>query len=209
MMIDKIVCVGQNYLKHIIEMGSQVPEKPVLFLKPASILKQAKHWNDTLSLEFPHNRGELHFECEVVLRIAQDGYQLTASEATHAIDALTLGLDMTLRDLQSEQKKQGKPWTTSKVFKDAAVIGPWIPVTDFADYLNTEFTFTLNGAVRQRATAAEMMLKPQDLIVYISQFFPLCKGDIIFTGTPAGVGPVTVGAKGKLSWRNWQYFVEW
>ncbi|VEB35169.1 fumarylacetoacetate hydrolase family protein [Legionella cherrii] len=209
MPIDKIVCVGKNYLEHAKELGDPIPEKPVLFLKPPSVLKQASSWGAHLHLDFPNEDNAVQPECEIVLRIACDGYKMTHEEARNAITDITLGLDMTLRARQSELKKQGHPWTTAKVFKDAAVLGPWIASHQFQDYMNTEFQLLIDGVPKQRAQGADMMMRPEDLLVYISQFFPLKSGDIIYTGTPAGVTSISKGTTAELHWDNYSYRVTW
>lgn len=206
--MDKIICVGKNYLEHAKELGDAIPEKPVLFLKPASVLKQAQEWHETVPVHFPENYGEVHYECEIVLRLKQGGYQLSTIQIEDYVDAVTLGLDMTLRTLQATLKKNGHPWTTGKVFPDAAIIGPWILANNI-DYLHEEFSLSLNKEIRQRGNAQQMMMKPVDLICYISQFFPLCEGDLIFTGTPAGVGQVNRNDVMTLNWKNYSYNVEW
>src|SRR5687768_17267000 len=116
--IDKVICAGKNYHDHIVEMNDSHPEKPVLFLKPGSVLQQVTQWNTTQQLHYLSARGSLHYECEVVLRIARDGFQLTRENAWNYIDAFSLGLDMTLRDEQNKLKKAGHPWEISKVFVD-------------------------------------------------------------------------------------------
>lgn len=209
MNIDKIICVGKNYLAHANELGDAVPAKPVLFLKPPSIMKNIDFFGETVNAALPSGQGEVHFECEVVLRIAKGGYHINTEEAEKAFDAVSLGLDMTLRTLQAELKKKGHPWTVGKVFPDAAIVGPWISVADFPDFMNTAFSLSLNDQPRQHAFPHEMMMKPADLIVYISQFFPLCPGDIIFTGTPAGVGAVVSGDQAMLTWSDHHYQVRW
>ncbi|MCW8400817.1 fumarylacetoacetate hydrolase family protein [Legionella sp. PATHC038] len=209
MPIDKIVCVGKNYLEHAKELGDAMPEKPVLFLKPPSVLRQASGWGEHLYLDFPNEDNAVQPECEIVLRVACDGYKMTDDEARNAISDITIGLDMTLRARQSELKKQGHPWTTAKVFKDAAVLGPWISYHQFRDYLNTEFQLLINGTLKQRAKGADMMMRPEDLLVYISQFFPLKSGDIIYTGTPAGVTSISKGTTAELHWDNYSYNVTW
>ncbi|MFA6302894.1 MAG: fumarylacetoacetate hydrolase family protein [Legionella sp.] len=209
MAIDKIICVGKNYLDHVKEMGDVVPEKPILFLKPASVLRQAVNWDEQILLDFPSADTAVQPECEIVLRIAHDGYRMTYEEAKNAISDLSLGLDMTLRTRQSELKKQGHPWTTAKVFKDAAVLGPWIPYHQFNDYLETEFQLIIDGTVRQRAKGADMMMQPEDLLIHISQFFPLKSGDIIYTGTPAGVTSITKSTTAELRWHHHSYSVKW
>ncbi len=209
MNIDKIVCIGKNYSDHIREMNDAPIEKPVIFLKPPSVLLQAKNWHETAFAHFPINCGEVHPECEVVLRVAKGGFQLTREQAKSAIDAVTLGLDGTLRERQALLKKTGQPWTTAKVFRDAAIIGPWIPINEFKHYLEIEFTLTLDGAIKQRGRAATMLMQPIDILIYISEFFPLCPGDIIFTGTPAGVSAISPTSKATLSWGDYQYQVQW
>ena len=209
MSIDKIICVGKNYLDHARELGDAVPEKPVIFLKQASVLKETSQWNTCINATLPSHQGEAHYECEIVLRVCQSGYCMTKELAEKAFDAVTIGLDMTLRDVQTTLKKKGHPWTIGKVFPDAAVIGPWISIDDFPDFMTTPFSLTLDGKLRQHDCANSMTMKPVDLIMYISQFFPLCEGDLIFTGTPAGVGPVHAGSKATLEWRKYQFSVEW
>lgn len=198
MNIDKIICVGKNYLDHAKELGDAIPEKPVLFLKPASILKQAQHWGETLNAELIPNE-ETHYECEIVLRM----------NSPTTFDAVSIGLDMTLRTRQALLKKNGHPWTTGKVFKDAATLGPWISITQFQDFMETEFNFGLDGQTKQHGALKDAIMHPKEIIEYINGFFPICPGDIIFTGTPAGVGPVHKGSIGKLTWKDYSYQVQW
>lgn len=205
--MDKIVCVGKNYLAHAQELGDAVPEKPVLFLKPASVLQQAHSWHTPLTVQFPQAPDEaVHPECEIVLRVQHDAYQLTAMQAQDCLSHVALGLDMTLRVSQTRLKQAGHPWTTAKVFPDAAILSPWIALTDFPDYLDSEFHLSVNGHLRQQATGRDMMMLPTDLLVYISHYFPLCAGDIIFTGTPAGVANIQTQDHLQLGWGNkdWQ-----
>lgn len=205
---DKIICVGKNYSEHAKELGDAVPEKPVLFLKPPSVLRIAQN-GEMLSLHLPQDRGSVHHECEIVLQIKKGGYRLNRSEASQALGAVSIGLDMTLRDLQAALKKNGHPWTTSKVFPDAAVVGPWIPIVDFTDVWKAEFSFTLNGKTAQRGNASEMTFSPIDCVKLASEHFPLCDGDLLFTGTPKGVGPVKAGDKAELMFGAVKYSVQW
>lgn len=198
MPIDKIICAGKNYLEHAKELGDAVPEKPVIFLKPASTLKVAKQWGETLSAKLPEAIDEAHHEIEIVLQIIQG-----------QIAAVTLGLDMTLRERQALLKKKGHPWTTAKVFTDAAIIGPWIPIHHFKEFMQIPFSLYVNGELRQQACGNEMMMQPNVLIDYINSFFPICDHDLVFTGTPAGVGPVRRGSDAKLAWGQYHYSVEW
>lgn len=194
--MDKLICVGKNYLDHARELqsliGDSVPEMPVLFLKPPSVLRVAPpDGRDPLQVPFPPERGELHHECEIVVKLAADA---------RSIDAVTLGLDMTLRDEQSRLKKAGHPWEISKVFAGSAILAPWIPIHLFRDYLSTPFSFSVDGQPRQQALGTEMRLSPEQCIEYAAKYFPLLPGDAIFTGTPAGVGPITAGQLGELRW---------
>ncbi len=209
MSVDKIVCVGKNYLDHALEFGEVVPENPVLFLKPFSVLKQAQSWGEQITLAFPDGDPAVQPECEIVLRVAHDGFRMTEKEAKSAISAVTLGLDMTLRTQQTQLKKCGHPWTTSKVFMDAAVLGPWIPYHSFENYMDVTFQFEIDGKRCQSAKGQDMMMHPEQLLVYISQHFPLKAHDIIFTGTPAGVMNVTRQTTAVLSWDHYSYQVKW
>jgi 2-keto-4-pentenoate hydratase/2-oxohepta-3-ene-1,7-dioic acid hydratase in catechol pathway len=206
--MEKIVCVGKNYPEHARELGDAIPEKPVIFIKPPSILRVATP-DEALELRLPAGAGAVHHEAEIVLRLDKGGYKLDVKEAERIIGAVSVGLDMTLRERQAAQKKAGHPWTTSKVFIDCAVIGPWQRVSEFPNYLSEKFSFALDGQLRQQGFGTEMSLSPAECVAYISEFFPLCPGDLIFTGTPAGVGPVAPGQKGVLTWGPIRYAVSW
>lgn len=207
--MDKIICVGKNYPNHAAELGELHPERPVIFLKPGSVLRSADAKTSTLLLHLPQHSAQIHHELELVFRVSRSGYRWSVEEANDALDAVTIGLDMTLRDLQSEAKKKGSPWTTGKVFIDAAVIGPWLSLADFPQFLSETFTLSLNDTLVQQATGQQMSHSPAECLSYASQFFPICAGDILFTGTPAGVGPVQPGDKGKLCFGPIQYSVSW
>ncbi len=209
--MDKIICLGKNYLEHAKELGDAVPEKPVLFLKPPSVLRAVESVGATLVATLPPNgrQGSCHHECEIVVKIKNGGYQIPLSQAGEQIAAVTLGLDMTLRDLQSQLKKNGHPWEISKVFPDSAIIGPWQPPVLFSDYETRQFQFELNGKRKQQAAAKDMSMKIAEAIAHASQFFTLCPGDLLFTGTPAGVGSVQAGDRARLSWGEIHYEVVW
>lgn len=199
--MDKLVCVGKNYLEHAKELGDAVPERPVLFLKPPSVLLQAGAGQDSLiQAPLPPERGDVHHECEIVVRLNRGGENLSVHEAEQAIGEVTLGLDMTLREVQGKLKKAGAPWEISKVFRGSALVGPWVPASEFPDWQTEEFSFTLDGNLRQKGRASEMRLSVAECIAYASEHFPLVAGDLIFTGTPAGVGPVRAGQRGELRW---------
>lgn len=207
--MDKIICVGKNYLDHALELGDHVPEKPVLFMKPPSVLKQASQWGDEVTAKFPDNEPKVQPECEIVLLISKDGYQLTHDEASHCIAAVSLGLDMTLRSHQTNLKKQGHPWTTAKVFPDAAIVGPWIAYESWQNCMNSTFKLLLDDHISQCAKGIDMMMQPLDLLVYISHFFCLKAGDLVYTGTPAGVRDITRHTQAKLCWDDYWYSVNW
>ena len=208
--MDKIICLGKNYHEHNAELHEPTPDKPVIFLKPPSVLKQATQWGQTISAIFPDKfTDNVQPECEVVLRLARGGYNMSVSDATAALDAVAIGLDMTLRSHQAQLKKAGNPWTTGKVFRDAAILSPWLNVAEFNDFMTVPFSLAINGTVRQHATADQMVMQPIDLIVYASQFLPLCAGDILFTGTPAGVSAIRAGDSAELCWGSYRYSVIW
>ncbi|MEQ1664621.1 MAG: fumarylacetoacetate hydrolase family protein [Bdellovibrionales bacterium] len=187
---DKIICIGKNYLDHAKELGDAVPENPVLFLKPWSSSLQATTEGELLNVELPKTHGAVHFDCEIVALLNAD----------LQIKAVTLGLDLTLRELQSQLKKNGHPWEVSKVFKNSAVLGAWIPVVKFSNYLEKEFSFFVNRTLKQYSKGNQMRFSPIECIKYASEFFQLCEGDALFTGTPAGVGPIKPGDKSELTW---------
>lgn len=205
--MDKIVCIGKNYHDHVLELGDTPVTQPVLFLKPPSALRQCQHWGDQLKV--PLGDNEVHYECEIVLQLRHGGYKMSLDEARNAIGAYTLGLDMTLRKEQSLLKSKGHPWTISKVFPNAAIIGPWIESDSNMEFLNSTFQFTLDNNLKQKASGNDMMYKPAELIMYASSFFQLCAGDVIFTGTPAGVGQVVKNSIGVLEISGHKYSVEW
>lgn len=207
--MDKIICVGKNYADHAAELGDVHPEKPVLFIKPPSVLRKALGNNEVLELSLPSHSNQVHHEIELVFRIDRDGFRMNVEEAQAALGAVTVGLDMTLRDLQTEAKKKGTPWTTGKIFPDAAVIGPWIELKDSREILQQEFTLAIDDAIKQRAKSRDMSHSPAECLAYASQFFPICAGDVLFTGTPVGVGPVEVGQSGTLQFGSVSYAVKW
>ncbi len=181
--MDKIICVGKNYLKHAKELGDALNEEPILFIKPPSTLLVADLAQTPLTLPLRH---EAHHEVELVFRIAKKNEEFTLSH-------YTFGLDLTLRDLQSSLKKAGQPWEKAKVFKNSSVVGAWQVMTSLEAVMNTPFTVSVNDEVRQRGLGTDMRWKPQVLLTDIVKWFPLCDGDLLFTGTPEGVGPLRPG----------------
>lgn len=193
--MDKIVAVGKNYAAHARELGDAPQAMPVLFIKPASCLRLASLGTAWL----PDDQGEVHHEIEIVLRLKKGGYRLSLSQAEEAIEAVTLGLDMTLRDVQKQAKKTGSPWETAKAFPHSALVGNFIPQKEFKDYLDTDFSLKIDGVIKQKGLGRDMILNPAECVRYASEHFWLCSGDLIFTGTPEGVGPVGPGQTATLT----------
>jgi len=188
--VGKIVCVGRNYMDHIKELGHQVEEKPVLFLKPTSAMIYSGE-----KVIYPSFSTNLHHEIELVLLIGKKLSNTSIEEANEAIIGFGIGLDMTLRDLQNQAKDKGNPWTISKCFDTSAVISDFILKKEYD--LNFEETISLrvNGKIRQQETLNKMMFRPDELVSYISSRMLLEEGDLIYTGTPAGVSALSKGDK--------------
>lgn len=179
----KIICVGLNYKKHALEMGWTVPAVPVVFLKPDSaILKNNKPFF------LPGFSDNIHYEVEVVIKICKLGKGISARFAPRYYDEVTLGIDITARDLQSRQTSAGMPWEICKSFDGSAPIGKFIPVSDFKDMGDVGFRLEKNGIVVQESNTSDMIFGFNAIIEYVSKFFTLKTGDLIFTGTPPGVG---------------------
>lgn len=181
----KIICVGRNYAAHIEELDSERPKEPVLFLKPDSavILKN----NPFIIPEFSN---DVHYEVEVLVKIKKIGKYIDQKFAHKYYDEIGLGIDFTARDVQQQLKDKGLPWEKAKAFDGAALVGNFLPKTEFKDVDDLHFQLTQNGEVKQNGHTALMLWKIDALIEYISKYFTLKIGDIIFTGTPAGVGKV-------------------
>lgn len=186
----KIICVGRNYVAHVQELNNEVPDNPVIFLKP-----DTAKLTDNKPFFYPDFTKELHYETEVVLKIAKHGKNIQEKFALKYIDSLTVGIDFTARDLQNEQKKKGLPWEIAKSFDQSAAIGKWMPVTEFKNLKNIDFCMYQNRELKQRGNTKNMIFPFEKIISYVSQFFTLLKGDLIFTGTPVGVGEVKIGDK--------------
>jgi 2-keto-4-pentenoate hydratase/2-oxohepta-3-ene-1,7-dioic acid hydratase in catechol pathway len=184
----KIFCVGRNYAEHAQELHNEVPDAPVIFMKPATALL-----TDNKDFYFPSFTKDLHYECELVLRICKNGKSIPEKFAHKYYDAITTGIDFTARDLQQKQKEKGLPWEIAKAFDQSAVIGKWKVLSE--DNKPDHFTFHLckNETKVQEGNTKDLLFPFDTLIAYISQFFTLNMGDIIFTGTPKGVGPVQIG----------------
>ncbi|PZD77280.1 fumarylacetoacetate hydrolase family protein [Mesonia sp. K7] len=182
----KIICVGRNYAKHIEELANEKPENPVLFMKPDTsvLLKKQPFF-------IPDFSNDVHYEVEVLVRIHKIGKYIQPKFAHKYYNQIGLGIDFTARDLQNELKAKGLPWEKAKGFDGSAVISEkWIDKDNFEDIQQLDFSLQKNGEVVQNANTSLMLWKIDELISYISQFFMLKIGDIIFTGTPSGVGKI-------------------
>lgn len=183
----KIICIGRNYTDHIAELENEKPENPVVFLKPdtAILLKGQPFF-------IPEFSQDVHHEVEVLVRINRIGKHIQPKFASKYYDEISLGIDFTARDLQAQLKAKGLPWEKAKGFDGAAVVGKWIAKGELPPVDKLNFALNKNNETVQESNTALMLWKIDELIAYISQFFTLKIGDIIFTGTPAGVGPVAI-----------------
>jgi len=181
----KIFAIGRNYAEHARELGNEIPEAPVVFMKPDTALLGVGD-----PFLYPEFSSDIHFEVEVVLRVSRLGRNISVEEARDYYDAVTVGIDFTARDLQSKCKAKGLPWEIAKSFDGSAAIGEWVPVPAGHDF---SFSLTINGNIRQEGNTRDMLHGVSSLIHHISQYFTLAPDDMIFTGTPSGVGPVTRG----------------
>ena len=185
----KIIAVGMNYMAHCHELhaNEKLPEEPVLFMKPDSALLK-----DSKPFFIPDFSKQIHYETELVVRICRLGKNIAPRFAHRYYDAVTVGIDFTARDLQNKLRSEGKPWEISKGFDNSAVIGDFVPVSRFKDVQNLNFHLTIDGNKVQEGNTGDMLFKIDDLIAYISQFYTLKIGDLLYTGTPVGVGPVSI-----------------
>lgn len=184
----KIFCVGRNYAEHAKELNNEVPDEPVIFLKPKSALLQPN-----VHFYYPDFSNELHYEAELVLRVSKNGRYIPEYAAARYYNAITVGIDFTARDLQKELKKKGLPWEKAKAWDNSAVVGEWIDITPAIQNNPIHFSMKLNGETVQQGLSTDMIFSFEKIIANISQYFSLNIGDLIFTGTPAGVGECVVG----------------
>lgn len=184
----KFFCIGRNYVEHAKELGNEVPDEPVIFMKPKSALLAPN-----VPFYYPEFTNELHYECELVLRISKNGKYISEESASSFFDAITVGIDFTARDIQNELKKKGLPWEKAKAWDNSAVVGKWKMIDATIDNTNINFSMTKNGDVVQKGNSNQMMHDFNKIIAHISTYFSLNIGDMIFTGTPAGVGEIVVG----------------
>lgn len=184
----KIIAIGRNYAAHIEELKNERPSEPVIFTKPdTAILKNNEPFY------YPEYSKDIHHEVEILLRIKKEGKYIQESFASDYYDEIGLGIDFTARDLQQKAKEKGLPWAIAKGFNGSAPISAFFPKNTFGDLQNLDFSLHVNGETKQEGNTSLMLYSFDYIIHYVSQFFTLKTGDIIFTGTPAGVGPVQIG----------------
>lgn len=184
----KIICIGQNYLEHIEELNSNRSESPVIFLKPDSSIIQKNQ-----PFFIPDFSKEIHYEVEIILKFSKLGKHIDPRFSNKYYNQISLGIDFTARDLQKKLKQSGQPWEKAKAFDNSAVIGDWINISDFHEINNINFCLKVNNKIVQTSNSSNMIWKVDELISEVSNYFTLKIGDILFTGTPEGVGKVNVG----------------
>lgn len=186
----KIIAIGMNYVEHCHELhaNEQLPQEPVIFLKPDSALLK-----DSKPFFIPDFSKQVDYETELVVRICRLGKNIAPRFAHRYYDAVTVGIDFTARDLQRKYRAEGKPWELSKGFDNSAAIGDFIPVERFKDVQNLDFHLDIDGNTVQKGNTRDMIFKIDEIIAYVSQFYTLKIGDLLYTGTPVGVGPVSIG----------------
>ena len=184
----KIICVGRNYSEHVKELGNDIPDEPVIFMKPKSALLQSH-----TPFYYPEFTNQLDYECELVLRICKNGKYIQERHATNYYNGITVGIDFTARDIQNDLKAKGLPWEKAKAFDNSAALGKFIDITPALNKKNINFSFYKNKELVQQANSSQMIFNFDHIISNISNYFSLNIGDLVFTGTPAGVGECVVG----------------
>ena len=208
---SKIVCVGRSYSDHAKELGNAIPDRPVLFIKPPSALGDLD-----AGIEWNRDLGSCHYECELSLRIDRTLKNETdPAKALEAVGAVTLGLDLTLRDLQDDLKKKGQPWERAKAYDGACLLSDWVSVEDVVnDWKDVHYTLHVNDELRQKGDTALLIFDVGTLLADISQVFTLEEGDVVMTGTPAGVAALHSGEQLKMTLKGknqeyiWTTFVK-
>jgi len=184
----KIIAVGRNYSAHAEELNNEVPEEPVIFLKPDTALLR-----EDRDFYYPKFSKEIHYEVEIVLRVCKEGKHIAKKFSSNYYDVIDLGIDFTARDLQAKLKEKGLPWELAKSFDHSAVISPFIPKKEIENLQDLSFSLLKNRALVQEGNTKDMIFDFAALITHISKYITLRKGDLIYTGTPSGVGPVQIG----------------
>jgi len=181
--IMKFICIGRNYAEHAKELNNPLPAEPVIFIKPDTALLPDKG-----TLYLPEYSNDVHYEIELIFKVCLEGKFIQPEYALKYVNQISVGIDFTARDVQEECKKKGLPWTKAKCFNGSAAVGEFIPISEIHDLKNISFELYQNGQIKQQGNSAMMLFDVPAIISYISTIMTLKRGDIIFTGTPAGVG---------------------
>lgn len=184
----KIICIGRNYAAHAKELKNDVPDAPVFFMKPDTALLK-----ENAPFYYPSFSNEIHYELELVIKISKNGKTILPQFAYKYYDQISVGIDFTARDLQQQCKEKGLPWEKAKAFDQSAVIGRFINIADLQQKEKISFSLNINNTTVQQGISDQMLFSIDEIIAYVSQFITLKTGDLIYTGTPAGVGPVKIG----------------
>jgi len=183
----KIICIGRNYAEHAKELNNNVPTEPIIFMKPKTALLQ-----DGKPLFYPEFSKDLHYECELVIRLSKNGKHIQEKFARKYYNAISLGIDFTARDVQQKLKEKGLPWELAKAFDGSAAVGDFVPLGEEQNVQDIRFELKINGVTKQVGHTANMIFSVDKIIAYVSQYITLNIGDLIFTGTPSGVGAIHV-----------------
>lgn len=186
----KIICIGRNYVDHAKELNNPVPKEPVFFMKPDTALIQSRN-----PFIYPSFSNDIHHEVELVVKINKIGKHIEERFAHKYYEEISVGVDFTARDVQQQCKEKGLPWEKAKAFDGSAPTGKFVNISEIKDINNLNFTLQINGETKQQGNTKDMLFNINQIIAYVSQFVTLKIGDYIFTGTPAGVGPVKIGDK--------------
>jgi len=184
----KIIAIGRNYAEHAKELNNPVPGVPVIFMKPETALLK-----DNKPFYHPDFSEDIHHEIEIVIKISKEGKHINEQFAQNYFEEVGLGVDFTARDIQSKHKEKGLPWELAKAFDGSAPVSAFVPKSQFADLTNINFKLDVNGEVRQQGNTSYMLFSFEYIIAFVSKYITLKKGDLIYTGTPQGVGKVNVG----------------
>jgi acylpyruvate hydrolase len=191
----KIICIGRNYSEHAKELKNEVPSAPVFFMKPDTALLK-----ENAPFYYPAFSKEIHYELELVVKIAKNGKTILPQFAHKYYEQISVGIDFTARDLQQQCKEKGLPWEIAKAFDQSAAIGSFVPFSALKNTEEINFSLSINNKIVQQGVSNQMLFSIDQVISYVSNFITLKTGDLIYTGTPAGVGPVKIGDKlqGKI-----------
>jgi acylpyruvate hydrolase len=186
----KIIAIGRNYAEHAKELNNPVPSVPVIFMKPDTALLK-----DNKPFYHPEFSQDVHHEIEIVLKVCKEGKHIAEKFAANYYDEIALGVDFTARDIQSKHKEKGLPWELAKAFDNSAPVSNFLPKAQFANLYEVNFKLDVNGETRQQGNTKDLLFSFERIIAFVSQYITLKKGDLIFTGTPQGVGKVNIGDK--------------